>query len=137
MNLSFVERPVLNAGEVSALRKAVGWDERESQLAEILGKTYYWAACFDGERLVGSVDVVSDGVDDAYIRNLIVHPAYQRCGIGLKLLEMVTSQTKKDGIKTTNVLFDPALALFYRKAGFKIVGGGLIESDGVRPSLDT
>ncbi|MFU8794763.1 MAG: GNAT family N-acetyltransferase, partial [Dethiobacteria bacterium] len=63
------------------------------------------------------------------IRSLVVHPDYRRRGIALNLLKMVTERIKKSNIKTTNVLFEPELTDLYRKAGFRIVGGGLIDNE--------
>lgn len=129
MLLQFVENPKLDTGVVAELRSAVGWDAEKKRLEMVVGCTYMTAACFDDNQLVGFVDVMSDGLDDALIRGLVVHPAFQRRGIGLQLLQMVIGQTKKDGIKTTNVLFDPGLIDFYQKAGFKIICGGIIENE--------
>ncbi len=127
--MQFVENPKLDARVIAELRNSVGWDAERKRPEKLAGCTYMTAACFDGDKLVGFVDVLGDGLDDALIRGLVVHPAYQRQGIGLKLLQMVISQTKKDGIRTTNVLFDPGLSDFYRKAGFKIISGGIIENE--------
>ncbi|MDZ4132175.1 MAG: GNAT family N-acetyltransferase [Dethiobacteria bacterium] len=127
--MQFVENPKLDARVIAELRNSVGWDAERKRPEKLAGCTYMTAACFDDDKLVGFVDVLGDGLDDALIRGLVVHPAYQRQGIGLKLLQMVISQTKKDGIRTTNVLFDPGLSDFYRKAGFKIISGGIIENE--------
>jgi ribosomal protein S18 acetylase RimI-like enzyme len=75
------------------------------------------------------VDVVSDGIDDAYIRDLVVHSDYQRRGIGSKLLDMVVRRVKTDGIKMVNVVFEPGLKEFYRKANFVIMSGGIIDNE--------
>lgn len=129
MQLRYVENPVLKAAEVARLRVAVGWDAREKQLEKIIGKTYSTAACYDNDTLVGFVDVISDGVDDAFIRNLVVHPDYQRYGIALELLKIIARRTKADRIKTVNVLFESELVDLYRKAGFRIVNGGMIDHE--------
>ncbi len=129
MRLRYVQNPELDAAAVAALRTRVGWDARKEQLARIIGSTYMTAACFDGNSLVGIVDVISDGIDDAFIRNLIIHPDYHRKGIALKLLAMVLDKLKADQIKTINVLFEPELTDLYRKAGFRIVKGGIIDND--------
>lgn len=129
MSLRYIENPELGAEEVAALRELVGWDARREKLEKTIGSTYMAAACFDRHILVGFVDILSDGVDDALIRSLVVHPAYQRRGVGLKLLELVINKLKKDRIKTINVLFEPELEDFYRRAGFRIVSGGLIDNE--------
>lgn len=128
MRISFVEKPKLNAAALTSLRKAVGWEGDLERVQKTIGRSYYWVAGFAEEKLIAYVEVISDGLDDAYIRNLIVHPDYQRRGIGRKLLEMVLSRVKADRIKTVNVLFEPGLEPFYRKAGFKIISGGLIDN---------
>ncbi len=129
MSLRYELNPEITAGEIAVLRRLVGWEARKKKMAEIIGCTYMFAACFDDDLLVGFVDVLSDGVEDALIRSLMVHPGYQRQGIALKLLEIATGNIKKGKIKTTNVLFEPELIDLYRKAGFKIVNGGLIDNE--------
>lgn len=129
MHFRFVENPELEADAIAALRGRVGWDTRQEKLEKIVGCTYMTAACFDNDLLVGFVDVLSDGVDDALVRSLVIHPEYQRKEIGLKLLKIVIERLKADQIKTVNVLFEPELAAFYRKAGFRIVSGGLIDNE--------
>ncbi len=129
MSLQFVENPELEAAAVAALRKRVGWEERKEKLEQVIGQTYLTAACFDGTRLVATIDVISDGVDDAFIRNLVVDPAYQRRGIALGLLKLVVKRLKADQIKTVNILFEPELNGLYRKAGFRIVSGGMIDNE--------
>ena len=125
----FIENPEVDAEAIAALRVLVGWDARKEKMKKIIGCTYMTAACYDEDVLAGFVDVLSDGIDDALIRSLIVHPEYQRKGIGLELMEIVVKRLKADHVKTINVLFEPELASFYRKAGFRIVSGGLIDNE--------
>ncbi len=129
MGLLYVENPELDAAVVAELRAKVGWDARKEQLENILGSTYLTVACFDDNELVGIIDVISDGIDDALIRNLVVHPEYQGKGIGHELLIKVLDRLKSNRIKTINVLFESELTEFYRKAGFRIVSGGIIDNE--------
>ena len=129
MGLLYVENPEIHADAVAELRVKVGWDARKEQLEKILGSTYLTVACFDDKDLVGIIDVISDGIDDALIRNLIVHPEYQGKGIGNKLLIKVLDRLKRNRIKTINVLFEDELSEFYREAGFRIVSGGIIDNE--------
>ncbi len=129
MGLLYVENPKLDAAAVAELRVKVGWDARKEQLEKILGITYLTVACFDNNDLVGIIDVISDGIDDALIRNLIVHPEYQGKGIGHQLVIKVLDRLKSNRIKTINVLFESELSEFYREAGFRIVSGGIIDNE--------
>ena len=78
----YEQNPNLEAVQIGRLREAVGWDARVDKYQRILGSTYLCAACFFKDDLVGYVDVVSDGVDDAYVRDLMVHPEHQGQCIG-------------------------------------------------------
>ena len=129
MALRYEYRPKLTPQQVANLRLSVGWDGRAKKYERKLGKSYLWVACFDHETLVGYADVVSDGVDDAYIRDVIVHPDYQHRSIGTKLLEMITARMKSDGIKMVHVIFDPSLEAFYKQAKFTIMLSGVIDNE--------
>jgi ribosomal protein S18 acetylase RimI-like enzyme len=131
MDLRYEYSPHLKAEQVARLRELVDWDGRVDKFKKKLGNTYFYTACFAGNELVGYVDVVSDGIDDAYIRDLVVHPDYQRRGIGTKLIDMVVKRVRSDGIKTINVVFKPRLKEFYRKANFVIMSGGIIDNEAI------
>ena len=123
VDIRFQENPALRAEQVADLREAVGWDRWLKPLRKVLERRYFSVACFTGADLVGYVHVVSDGVGDAHIQDLMVHPAYQRKGIGSKLLAMALQRIKADGIRGIGVLFDPGLTEFYKRAGFTISPG--------------
>jgi aralkylamine N-acetyltransferase len=128
--LRYELNPDISAELVASLRQRCGWEARQKKMEKIIGCTYLTAACFDDQKLIGFVDALSDGVEDALIRGLVVDPDYRRRGIAVALLNIVIERIKADQIKTVNVLFDePNLADLYRKAGFRIVSGGLIDNE--------
>lgn len=129
MKLKFVESRAIEPRDISDLREAVGWDRRPAKIEQASKYVYCRWGCFDCKKLVGFLEAVSDGVDDAYLRNLIVHPLYQRRGIAAKLLEMAKKRIRDDGIKMVNILFEPELTSLYRKAGFRVLCGGLIDNE--------
>lgn len=129
MELRYEYAPPLTAEQIAHLRLSVGWDGRVEKYKRKVGNSYFCVACFDHDTLIGYADVVSDGVDDAYIRDVIVHPDYQHCGIGTTLLSMITTRIKKDGIKMVHVIFDPSLEEFYKKAHFRIMSSGIIDNE--------
>ena len=75
-------------------------------------------ACYDGDILVGYVDSVSNGVTDAYIQDLTVHPDYQGKGIGTELMKRMIAKLKENKIYMISVLYDEKLIPFYNRFGF-------------------
>ena len=60
-------------------------------------------SAWDGDKLVGMICVMDDGVMDAYIHYLLVKPDYQLKGIGKKLISKV-KQYYSDYINITIVV---------------------------------
>jgi len=129
MELRYEYSPHLMAEQIADLRLSVGWDARVEKYKKKIGNSYFCVACFDSDALIGYADVVSDGVDDAYIRDVIVHPDYQHRGIGSTLLSMITTRLRTDGIKMVHVIFDPSLEEFYKNAHFRIMYSGVIDNE--------
>ena len=127
MSYRYEYNPTLVATQVGELGEAVGWDARIEKYQKILGNTYLCVACFYEDELVGYVDVVSDGVDDAYIRDLMVRPGHQNQGIASNLIAMTVEAIKTVGIKMVSVLFEPECAEFFHEAGFHVMAGGEID----------
>jgi ribosomal protein S18 acetylase RimI-like enzyme len=129
MELRYEYSPHLKAEQIAHLRLSVGWDARVDKYRRKIGNSYFCVTCFDNDTLIGYADVVSDGVDDAYIRDVIVHPEYQHRGIGSTLLSMITTRIRRDGIKMVHVIFEPSLEAFYKNAHFRIMCSGVIDNE--------
>ncbi|MBE6936344.1 MAG: GNAT family N-acetyltransferase [Ruminococcaceae bacterium] len=80
--------------------------------------SYYHIAVYDGDKLIGYIDSVSNGVTDAYIQDLMVHPAYQGQGIGTELMQRMIAVLKERRIYMISVIYEERLTGFYRKFGF-------------------
>ena len=67
-----------------------GWNEEYNfsikELHKSLLNSWYQVSAYKENNLIGSGRVISDGIHHALIVDLIVHPDYQRKGIGSKLL---------------------------------------------------
>lgn len=110
------------------LREAVGWNRMEQEYGDPALSSFYHIAVYDADRLIGYVDCVSNGVTDAYIQDLMVHPDYQNRGIGTKLMNRMLSYLKEKHIYVITVVFDDALQNFYGKFGFRRMLGGQLET---------
>jgi len=124
-----VQRDAPLAGSaVEDLRVQVGWDRMPGYYDLILARSYTHFSAHLSQQLVGFVNVISDGIADAFLVDLMVHPAYQRRGLGLALVQHAIQALKADGIRCIEVLFDPALEEFYRSCGFHILQAGIIDT---------
>ena len=72
---------------------------------------------WDGEKLVGLVSTMDDGVMTAYIHYMLVDPEYQGKGIGKALLEM-TKEKYKDYLRIVLISYNKQTG-FYESCGFK------------------
>ena len=70
---------------------------------------------------------ISDGVSDALINNLIVHPDFQCKGVATKLIKTLVSELRSDGVKYFNIVFEERLEGFYKKQGFKLMSAGIMD----------
>ncbi len=74
-------------------------------------------SAWDGDRLVGMICAMDDGIMTAYVHYLLVHPEYQGQEIGRKLVEMV-KEKYKDYLRLIVIAYDSEMN-FYENCGFK------------------
>ena len=77
--------------EVVELYNEVGWlaytnAEQRPKLEEALRNSTYVVTAWDGDKLIGLARCLSDNVSICYLQDLLVHPDYQRLGVGRKLV---------------------------------------------------
>ncbi len=74
-------------------------------------------SAWDGDKLVGLICAMDDGVMTAYVHYLLVQPEYQGMGIGKELVEKV-KETYSEYLRIVVVAYDAELG-FYEARGFK------------------
>ena len=82
---------------------------------------------YDGDRLVGLVNVAWDGGVHAFLLDTTVHPDFQRQGIATSLVRRAAELARERGAEWLHVDFEPHLEGFYRGCGFKRTAAGLID----------
>jgi len=117
-----------DAQEIVALYRAGGWWKDEYNPAEIPGLikgSFAFAVAIDetGGRAVGMGRVISDGVSDAYIQDLVVLPSYRKQGAGKALLRALLSACNKAGLSWIALIAEPGSEPFYRELGFSPMEG--------------
>jgi ribosomal protein S18 acetylase RimI-like enzyme len=60
----------------------------------LLLSSFYHIAAYEEDKLVGYIDCISNGVTDAYIQDLMVHPEYQGQGVGSELMNRMIDRLK-------------------------------------------
>lgn len=86
-----------------------------------------WVGAFDGDRLVGFVQVCWDGGEHAFLLDTAVDPDAQRRGLGTALVRRATADVRAAGCAWLHVDFEPHLADFYAGCGFRPTQAGLIK----------
>ena len=109
---------------------AIDWDELSElyRIAPLGNKSGDWLKttyansmfkrfAFDGEKIVAAGRAVADGVDCAYLCDIVVHPAYQGSGLGKELIQSLVDLSK--GHRKIILYAVPGREPFYAKFGFR------------------
>lgn len=114
---------VPSIGELVKLYEAVGWnsytEHPERLMAGVKGSLRVVTAHSREGQLVGLARVVGDGQTIAYLQDILVHPDWQRSGIGAWLIReafLPYEHVRQQVLLTDN---DPAQRAFYESLGFK------------------
>jgi len=118
----------VSAKALSDLREAVGWNRMEDEYSNPLMISFYHIAVYEDDKMVGYIDSVSNGVTDAYIQDLMVHPDYQGKGLGTELMNQMITYLKENRIYIISVVFEESLKPFYDRFGFSSMLCGQMET---------
>lgn len=120
MQIEIMPYLVYRKEEILPLYAAVGWTNYTAR-PEMLEAAYRNSLCvlgaYDGDRLVGVIRVVGDGASIVFVQDLLVLPAYQRQGVGTKLLQVILKRYAD--VYQLELLTDdtPKTAAFYQSLG--------------------
>ena len=113
----------LTAEEFIYLWQSV-WDSAPTleQTRLALENTLFRLSVFDGKKIVAMARAIGDKGLCYYIKDVVVHPDYQKHGIGRILIEEILKYINQNGIENTNVFVElcamPDKIPFYEKFGF-------------------
>ncbi|MCI5898867.1 MAG: GNAT family N-acetyltransferase [Hominisplanchenecus sp.] len=126
MEITYTEEKKFTQDEVQRLFLSVGWvsGQYPSRLYKALMHSSTVITAWDGNRLVGLVQVLDDSELVAYIHYVLVDPAHQGHGIASHMIQMVKEKYK-------NYLYIEIMpeerknASFYKKHGFQVMPDGV------------
>lgn len=115
-----------DADEIIALYRAEGWWEEthhpEKIIAAIFSGSFAVAVAYDaGKRAVGMGRVLSDGVSDAYIQDVVVDSRCRGQGIGKRIIKELVLTCRKAGISWIALVAEPGTRNFYEPLGFTVM----------------
>jgi len=109
--------------EIVALYKGAGWwkDTYDKvAIPQLIAGSFVFAVAVDkkNENAIGMGRILSDGVSDAYIQDLVVLPAYRGQNIGEKLVHVLVDHCLSRGILWIGLIAEPGKSQFYTTLGF-------------------
>lgn len=119
-----LERPV-DLIELEALCDAVGWNRRpirrvRKALNHSLLQAGLWRHDDRLPRLVGFARCTGDGVVEATVWDVAVHPLYQGVGLGRQLMTYVVEALETMGVERVTLYADPDVVNFYSHQGWEL-----------------
>jgi aralkylamine N-acetyltransferase len=114
--------------EVAELYRAGGWWKEEysvSGIPALIRGSFLFAVAVNPEtgRAVGMGRVISDGVSDGYIQDVVVLPSCRGTGVGRDIVAMLVNGCKESGISWIGLIAEPDTESFYLPLGFRPMAG--------------
>ena len=116
---SLSEQELRYAAELYRVADWVSDGEDCSFINRAIAGSFLAAAAFEGEKLIGMGRVLSDGVSDAYIQDVVVHPDFRGKGIGGKIVMFLVSELEARGVDWIALVGEPGTESFYSRLGFE------------------
>lgn len=119
MDIIYKDTKEFSPGDLQELFLSVEWSSGHfpEKLAVAMQNSGSVYSAWDGEELVGLVNVLDDGVMTAYVHYLLVNPAFQGRGIGKELVRLV-KEIYRDYLRIVLIAYDKEVD-FYKNCGFE------------------
>jgi len=113
-----------NVEDIITLYKVGGWWKdhyKKTGITPLIKGSFAFAVAVDNKtnKTVGMARVLSDGISDAYIQDVVVLSEYRKRGIGKKLILKLIDYCKKQDINWIALISEPDQEEFYKKLGFR------------------
>jgi GNAT superfamily N-acetyltransferase len=109
--------------DIANLYRAGGWWKEEydqKELPRLIQGSFLFAVAVDKRtgHAIGMGRVISDGVSDGYIQDLVVLPEYRKTGIGARIVSTLVKKCVERGISWIGLIAEPDTEKFYLPFGF-------------------
>lgn len=122
MKIAILETKEINIDDILLLYKANEWSSanKPNELYKALLNSETLITAWEGEKLVGLGNAISDGFLTVYYPHLLVLPEYQGKGIGKLIMDKM--QEKYSHFHMQMLTADGRSVDFYKKNGFERAG---------------
>jgi len=104
--------------EDSGLLKNKKGNYTREQLYEAAKNSWYSISIYDDQKLIAFGRMISDGVYQSLICDVMVHPDEQGNGLGKQVIEKLIYKCKESGIQSIQLFSAKGKHPFYKKLGF-------------------
>ena len=123
MDITYGDAARVEVAELQSLFASVQWDSANypDKLFQAIRNSHHVISAWDGKRLVGLMNALSDGVMTAYFHYLLVRPEYHGKGIGRSLVKQMLDHYA-DYARKILIAYEQE-AEFYKHCGFELGDG--------------
>ncbi|AFY53698.1 acetyltransferase (GNAT) family protein [Rivularia sp. PCC 7116] len=121
-NIEYKHTRNLSIDDILILYQANNWSsaKKPNELYNALMNSHSLISAWNQEKLVGLINSITDGYLVVYYPHLLVLPEYQKQGIGLNLLKIITQ--KYQDFHQQILVAEAETVGFYYKCGFRKAG---------------
>ena len=114
--------------QIVELYRSEGWWKDfmdKSRIPELIRVSYLFALAIDIStgKPIGMGRVISDGIADAYIQDLVVLPEWRNKNAGRMIVSALIEQCISNGISWIGLIAQPGTDAFYTSLGFEPMAG--------------
>lgn len=120
MELQYRKNAPLTGKQVADLRVQCGLPGWEEEFTERIHRAYFTMTCWDNSRLVGFIEAVSNGMTEAWLQDLIIHPNWENQLVGRQLVNHSIMALQEEGICSISLVLPPHLQEFYESMGYEL-----------------
>ena len=119
-NIQYKTTKNFSESELKELFLSVNWSSGNypEKLVKAMENSSSVFSAWNGDKLVGLINILDDGIMTAYAHYLLITPEYQHIGIGENLVKLVADKYK-DYLRIILIAYDKEIG-FYEHCGFTV-----------------
>lgn len=122
------ESELPTAGEIYELYEHLQWNTflglSQEKLQKAMQQSYCAIYAYHEDQLIGTGRIISDGIINAYLCGLGVHPDYRGQGIGTAITQLLIEQCSNDNLHL-QFFCEVELVPYYERLGFTVFAVGM------------